>query len=144
MNAALAWLEEGGPVMPALVVVGVLLYGSLFDRALALLGGQSRPPEANLVLARALIAGAPLLGLLGTVGGLISSFSALVEEASLEQVGVGIGHALRTTQYGIALAAPALLFERLLSGRWARGRAARFSPAGDAASAPRGEPWGPP
>lgn len=120
------WFLSGGPVMPALLAVGLLLYTLLFERALRVRGaraeGRTDPPhdrgpidvEDSFVLIRALIGAAPLLGLLGTVGGLIESFDALVEEARIRDVGVGIGHALRTTQYGMALAAPALLIERLL------------------------------
>ena len=114
MTAVVAWFESGGPVMPALLLVGLLLYMLLFERAMRLFGGARAPTDDSFVLIRALIGAAPLLGLLGTVGGLIDSFDALVEEARIREVGVGIGHALRTTQYGMALAAPALLFERLL------------------------------
>lgn len=127
MTAVEAWFEGGGPVMPALLAVGVLLYAVLFDEALRLLlrarpsdrGGPS-DADGRLLLVRALIGAAPLLGLLGTVSGLIDSFAALVEDATIQRVGVGIGHALRTTQYGMALAAPALLLERVLSRAEAR------------------------
>ncbi len=115
MSEAIAWFDSGGPVMPALLVVGGLLYTLLFERGLRLLRSGPRPVEEDsFVLIRALIGAAPLLGLLGTVSGLISSFDALVDEARIRDVGVGIGHALRTTQYGMALAAPALLLEQLL------------------------------
>ena len=100
--------------MPALLTVGILLYTLLFERVLRLVQGARAPSEHSFVLIQALIGAAPLLGLLGTVGGLISAFDALVEEALIREVGVGIGHALRTTQYGMALAAPALLLERVL------------------------------
>ena len=119
MTAVREWFAGGGPVMPALLAVGLLLYGLLFERAIRLTarGRAVKPTEAvdnSFVLIQALIGAAPLLGLLGTVSGLIGSFDALVDEARISEVGVGIGHALRTTQYGMALAAPALLLERLL------------------------------
>lgn len=107
--------------MPALLLVGVLLYTLLFERMFCLLFRVKRELEPGFVLIRALIGAAPLLGLFGTVSGLIVSFEALVQEATIQRVGVGIGHALRTTQYGIALAAPALLLERLFH-RVAQGR----------------------
>lgn len=116
MSAVSSWFQGGGPVMPALLAVGLILYTILIERVLAVAFGRPLTPE-GLAPVRALIAAAPLLGLLGTVSGLIESFSALMEEAQVREIGVGIGHALRTTQYGIALAAPALLFERTLS-RW--------------------------
>ena len=119
MKTVEAWFVSGGPVMPALLAIGLLLYTLLVERAVRIV--QGRPDghdrldaEGSFVLIRALIGAAPLLGLLGTVGGLIESFDALVDEARIRDVGVGIGHALRTTQYGMALAAPALLIERLL------------------------------
>lgn len=116
-TAVLGWFEGGGPVMPALLLLGVVLYALLIERTLALLGGQLFDPEVSLGIVRALIAAAPLLGLLGTVGGMIDGFSALLGDADMGRIGVGIGHALRTTQYGMALAAPALLAERILSRR---------------------------
>ena len=114
MTEVFDWFGSGGPVMPALLLVGLALYMLLFERALRLLLDAGALSEESFVLVRALIGAAPLLGLLGTVGGLIDAFDALIEEARIREVGVGIGHALRTTQYGMALAAPALLLERLL------------------------------
>ena len=116
MNLAVDWFQSGGPVMPALLIVGVLLYTLLFERALRMAAGNRDLSDDSFTVIRALIGAAPLLGLLGTVGGLIGSFDALVDEARIREVGVGIGHALRTTQYGMALAAPALLLERVLHG----------------------------
>ena len=117
------WFVSGGPVMPALLAVGVLLYALLFERCLRILFDRRPLADERFLLIRALIGAAPLLGLLGTVSGLITSFDALVEDARIREVGVGIGHALRTTQYGMALAAPALLFERLLERLNQRGEA---------------------
>ena len=109
--------------MPALLGVGLLLYGLLFDRGVRLMQSGLRPAEGGFALIRALIGAAPLLGLLGTVSGLIESFEAMVDEAKIREIGVGIGHALRTTQYGMAIAAPALLLERLLDRLERRRRA---------------------
>ena len=71
-------------------------------------------------LIRTLTACLPLLGLLGTVMGMIDPFSALamVAPSSVQarQTGAGIGLALTATQYGMALAIPAVLWE------WALGR----------------------
>lgn len=111
--SALAWFSDGGPVMVALLILGITLYSVLFHRLSLLLVPSTRLP-ADGSLVRTMIAAAPLLGLLGTVGGLITSFDALLSDASVRTVGVGIGHALRTTQYGMALAAPALFLEQFI------------------------------
>ncbi len=73
---------------------------------------------------RALIAALPLLGLLGTVTGMIATFAALgTAQAATGGIGVrlaasgGIGMALTATQYGMALAVPAMVCEWLLRRR---------------------------
>ena len=60
---------------------------------------------------------APLLGLLGTVTGMIQSFSAMQAfgASSPQLFSAGISEALLTTQFGLALAIPALLAHALLS-----------------------------
>lgn len=132
MTRALQWFEMGGPVMPALLVVGLVLYTLLFRRLIALTAGRvpAEEPDVSLQIIRALIGIAPLLGLLGTVSGLIEGFDAMLREARLTEVGHGIAHALHTTQYGMALAAPALLLERIIhrGAERARKRLAGASP----------------
>ena len=61
----------------------------------------------------------PLLGLLGTVLGMIRVFATLVEEgaASPALLAVGISEALVTTAAGISVAIPALVFHRALLRR---------------------------
>jgi len=62
---------------------------------------------------RTLVAAAPLLGLLGTVMGMISTFESLVErggEKSIAGLADGISMALITTETGLAIAIPAVLF----------------------------------
>ncbi len=70
-------------------------------------------PFANHVRTILLLAAlAPLLGLLGTVDGMIDTFyalSAVKTEASNAQLSDGISKALATTQYGLLVAIPALL-----------------------------------
>ncbi len=68
----------------------------------------------------ALVAAAPLLGLLGTVRGMIETFHALTEMALVSESGGisgGISEALVTTQMGLAIAIPGMLVARLLEGR---------------------------
>ncbi|MGF1508223.1 MAG: MotA/TolQ/ExbB proton channel family protein [Myxococcota bacterium] len=127
-----AWFQEGGPLMGVLAALGLVLYGVLFwkmgrvfgasdeeagDPAGAASEGPAHGGQGDLLLIRALIGAAPLLGLLGTVNGIILSFDGIVEGGAVERMSEGIGNALRTTQYGLAIAAPALLLERLLSRR---------------------------
>lgn len=62
----------------------------------------------------------PLLGLLGTVFGMISSFNSLAGAAAMgkpELLASGIGEALITTATGLAIAIPALSFYLFFLGR---------------------------
>ncbi len=110
------WMLRGGPLMLVLLALGLVLYALLVRLSVHALLRQP-PPPGTFVIPRTLILVAPLLGLLGTVTGVIESFDALVDRGT--GLGEGIGIALRTTQYGLTIAAPALLWERGLS-RWAR------------------------
>ncbi len=67
---------------------------------------------------RALTASLPLLGLLGTVSGMISTFGQISGGGMAGgRASVGISLALTSTQYGMALAIPAVLWAWLLSRR---------------------------
>ena len=71
-------------------------------------------------LVRSLVAVAPLLGLLGTVDGMIETFSALGDMALFSQTGGiagGISRALFTTQMGLAISIPGLLLGRMIERR---------------------------
>lgn len=66
---------------------------------------------------RALVVAAPLLGLLGTVTGMIETFDAMAEMALFRQSGGvagGVAQALLSTQVGLCVAIPGLLVGRLL------------------------------
>lgn len=68
-------------------------------------------------LVRSLVAVAPLLGLLGTVDGMIETFDSLGDMALFSQSGGiagGISKALFTTQMGLAVSIPGLLFGRII------------------------------
>ncbi len=62
---------------------------------------------------------APLLGLLGTVLGMIEVFAVIVESGvgNPQVLASGIAKALITTAAGLSVAIPALLFQRYFSGR---------------------------
>jgi biopolymer transport protein ExbB/TolQ len=95
----------------------------------------------GLGLIRVLTTLLPLLGLLGTVAGMVASFGALAApaagaaDATARSASAGIGQALTATQYGLALAIPAVVAELIL-----RRRAATLArEAGLALSAHRGQ-----
>jgi len=71
-------------------------------------------------LVRSLVAVAPLLGLLGTVDGMIETFDSLADMELFSQSGGiagGISKALFTTQMGLAISIPGLLLGRVLERR---------------------------
>ena len=97
-RGASLWRERNGPVPQ-----GVLdeQFGDLEDRL-----------SAGATLARVLVGMAPLLGLLGTVTGLIETFGSLgtsSTSAASEGIAGGIVEALYATQMGLAIAVPGLL-----------------------------------
>lgn len=110
----LAWLIAGGPVMPILILIGFTLFALLVDRAI---GGITADRETGL-LVDALIASAPLLGLLGTVTGIVRSFDALAGIVRAQALGAGISEALQSTQFGLSIAVAGLVLNRLLPGRY--------------------------
>lgn len=69
---------------------------------------------------RSLVAIAPLMGLLGTVDGMIETFNSLGDMALFTQTGGiagGISKALFTTQMGLVISIPGLLIGRILEKR---------------------------
>lgn len=79
------------------------------------------PFERDLRVMRMLVSAAPLLGLLGTVTGMLATFSALSSgsggEKTMEMVASGISEALVTTETGLVIALPGLFFQYQLSRR---------------------------
>ena len=72
------------------------------------------------VLIRTIVTIAPLLGLLGTVGGMIETFDSLQNMDLFSQTGGiagGISQALITTQFGLTIAIPGLLINGMLNKR---------------------------
>jgi biopolymer transport protein ExbB len=68
-------------------------------------------------LVRVLVMVAPLLGLLGTIDGMIETFKSLGDMALFSQSGGiagGISRALFTTQVGLAISIPGLMIGRML------------------------------
>ena len=92
--------------------------GHDLERLAHLLALAERPElTRGLGLIRALVAAAPLLGLLGTVGGMMTTFEGILLGDRTHFIGTGISQALLTTQYGLAIAIPGLVAERILTRR---------------------------
>lgn len=134
MKPLLELLEKGGPVMLAILALSVVLYTRCFQLLLSLrrarrrLRARTEPTrEADArrlqielhesfrherVALAAMIASAPLLGLLGTVSGMVKTFhclSAQAGEKSMEGLARGISEVLVATESGLLVALPALL-----------------------------------
>lgn len=136
MSDVLTLLKQGGPVMFPIVALSLLLYqrcGSLLwyfvstRRWLRRADARSRGGLAwvrqwqdelsetyrqEKILIRAMVAAAPLLGLLGTVMGMIATFESLAGQAgerSMQGLAAGISQALITTEAGLAVVIPAVL-----------------------------------
>ena len=136
MNTLLEPLQKGGGVVVAILGLSVILYTRCFSLLLFLyqtrrrLSRQSVAGPDEVVRLRswqsdlqetfdrqrmmlgAMIAAAPLLGLLGTVTGMITTFeglSARGAQRSMEGLAGGISEALVATQAGLSVAIPAVL-----------------------------------
>jgi biopolymer transport protein ExbB/TolQ len=134
MNAISDMFNRGGPMMYALLALSLILYTRIFHVLLALrrrrrelqgAAGSLTPPAlrrnqaevreyfgAQRIVLGSLIAAAPLLGLLGTVNGMMRTFASLGESAgqkSMEGLAGGISEVLVSTESGLAVAIPALL-----------------------------------
>jgi len=77
------------------------------------------PYNRTLVILQALVAAAPLLGLLGTVLGMIGTFDAIAERSSqtTELMASGVSQAMITTQFGLIVAIPGLFGINVLKKR---------------------------
>jgi len=119
-----AWRIGGLPLL-ALLVIGAWSAGLVVREALALALALPRPPGTLPVLG-ALGAIAPLVGLLGTVIGLVRVFTA---DIAPDAVAAGIAQALLTTQLGLVVAVPTLIARAGLL-RWRERRRAHLAVEG--------------
>jgi biopolymer transport protein ExbB len=88
--------------------------------ALLLLSEEEDQLSRYKSLVKAVVVIAPLLGLLGTVSGMIETFDSLADMSLFSQSGGiagGISQALISTQMGLAVAIPGLIAGRLLERR---------------------------
>lgn len=74
--------------------------------------------QRGLGILDTIVTASPLLGLLGTVTGIIRSFTALSVGGATQatQLSLGIAEALYTTAFGLAIAIPALFFLNFFNG----------------------------
>jgi biopolymer transport protein ExbB len=109
VRGAALWREHQGPVPERKLDEA---FGDLEDRL-----------HSGITLSRVLVGMAPLLGLLGTVTGLIETFGSLgtsSTSAASEGIAGGIVEALYATQMGLAIAVPGLLTDGVLHHRGER------------------------
>jgi len=152
MSGLWRWLIGGGVTMLGLVAGSSVLCFLIAERLLAARALERRlrradhapvsdqPPAAwaglrRMGLIRACIVTAPLLGLLGTVNGIVDAFQSILQGGYVTEMSQGIFKALRTTQYGLSIAACGLLGEQWLLRRIERLRSLRDRPTAPAEEA---------
>ncbi|HZZ20920.1 MAG TPA: MotA/TolQ/ExbB proton channel family protein [Opitutaceae bacterium] len=130
-------VQRGGPVMVAILALSVVLYSRCFKLLLALrrsrreLDAARGSPISELRRLReevhesfrqqrlalgAMITAAPLLGLLGTVSGMVTTFESLsghTQEKIMGGLAKGISEVLVATESGLVVAIPALMVVHL-------------------------------
>lgn len=137
-------LQQGGVILWALIALGVGLYTMLAATWLGLLkvkvelsGAELSGEDQRVIVRRfatleldrlawvqrrlpmisVLAAAAPLAGLLGTVSGMLVTFSGLASASKsqpIDKISVGISEALITTQAGLLIAIPAAFLLAML------------------------------
>jgi biopolymer transport protein ExbB len=127
-----AWLsapDQGrGPV--GRLIKNALASQSLEDAAQAfdeVRGEQTGAFERDLRVMKICVSAAPLVGLLGTVTGMLATFDALANgsggEKTMGMIAAGISEALITTETGLVIALPGLFFQYFLSRQFERYKA---------------------
>lgn len=112
--------ERGGPIGSIVEFVSgatsIEETATFFDQVRMI---ETEPFERDLRVMRTCVAAAPLFGLLGTVTGMLATFSALGSggggDETMRRVASGISEALITTETGLVVALPGLLFQYHLS-----------------------------
>jgi biopolymer transport protein ExbB len=85
---------------------------------------ETHPFERDLKVMKICVSAAPLVGLLGTVTGMLATFGALSMgsggEKTMAMIAEGISEALVTTETGLVIALPGLFFQYQLSRTFER------------------------
>ena len=101
------------PVVWSILALGFVCYQLLTYYIIRAYSGNYQLKEASWISSTEIFIGAlPLLGLLGTISGLLDTFHAMSQGAELDQASAlsqGIADALWTTQLGLVVAIPAWL-----------------------------------
>ncbi|MGD8400800.1 MAG: MotA/TolQ/ExbB proton channel family protein [Bacillota bacterium] len=127
------WLLKGGILMIPLILCSVVAMAIIMERLIYYKRTLKTPlfeyqqPELVVRWLRRRMAGlrtvitiAPMLGLLGTVTGLMKSFYLLgnqVDNYNPKQISLGISEALITTAFGLIIAVTATVFYNYLTSR---------------------------
>lgn len=110
MNLGLFWSNW---IVWIIIALGMMIYYLLIYHILRLKAGEaSEEVHQWLGTMATLISALPLLGLLGTISGLLETFFLMSRGQGLDQSDLltsGIADALITTQCGLAMAVPAWL-----------------------------------
>ena len=113
----LKMVEEGGLPVDFLSTVAEEMHNAGAIEREAICSRYITATDKYKLVIQSLIVIAPLLGLLGTVSGMIETFKGLGQMSLYTQSGGiagGIAEALLTTQVGLIVAAPATIASRLL------------------------------
>ncbi|GAA0817366.1 hypothetical protein GCM10009111_18460 [Colwellia asteriadis] len=101
------------PVVWSILALGFVCYQLLTYYIIRVYSGNYQLKNASWISSAEIFIGAlPLLGLLGTISGLLDTFHAMSQGETLDQAGAlsqGIADALWTTQLGLVVAIPAWL-----------------------------------
>ena len=112
MTPILNYIKTGGWLMIPIIIVAFMIWHRYFISLAALKHGCDMQLVTHEIrFMAALVAAAPLLGLLGTVIGMMDTFHATATASATDASALasGIGKALITTQAGLAAAIPGSL-----------------------------------
>ncbi len=118
------WRRQPRGIVQQAIVRGVAAWQANPPRLRRVLddafGDYGSELKRHVILINTIVAVAPLMGLLGTVTGMIETFDSLQDQVLFSQSGGiagGISQALLTTQLGLAVAIPGLIVKGLLDRR---------------------------
>jgi biopolymer transport protein TolQ len=86
------------------------------------IGRQTLRYESNMIFLASIVSGAPFIGLLGTVWGVMEAFSAVATQqtAGIQQLAPGVSGAMLATIAGLVVAIPSVFGYNLLLGHTRR------------------------